>query len=494
MTKETQDPGKPASGGIDTPAGQEALALLKRLAGQMPGATEAAAEPPPMTPPPSQTPSPAPVQTAPVAVSAPVVASQSPTISGPAPATETAKQQVDTGVKPTVAAPKGKEKHQAKEVPPPPGRSKTARNPVVVFLNGIFTFFLLIALIAVLAVYLGRQEFDTAGPLTEPKVVMVPVGSGLSSVAATLERQGAISSEMVFSMGVQAARLDQKLKAGEYEIKPGMSMRDIMAMMVEGKSITYSVAFPEGWTSEQIVERLKANEILTGPVNSIPLEGTLLPDTYKFTRGTTREQILDRMRKEQEKQLTTIWNRRAKDLPLASPRELVVLASIVEKETGKADERTRVAGVFVNRLNKKMKLQSDPTILYGLHGGKAWMQSRTILRSELTAPNPYNTYQIERLPPGPIGNPGRAAMEAVANPSRTNELFFVADGTGGHAFAETYDEHKKNVERWRQIERSRNNNAVDDAPVQTDAQPAAAPTAPARQQQQPQGTRPKPSG
>jgi UPF0755 protein len=179
-------------------------------------------------------------------------------------------------------------------------------------------------------------------------------------------------------------------------------------------------------------------------------------------------------------------------LPLSSPRELVVLASIVEKETGKADERTRVAGVFVNRLNKKMKLQSDPTILYGLYGGKAWMQARTILKSELTAPNPYNTYQIERLPPGPIGNPGRAAMEAVANPSRTNDLFFVADGTGGHAFAETYDEHKKNVERWRQIERSRNNNAVDDAPVQTDAQPAAAP-APARQQQQ-QGTRPRPSG
>lgn len=496
MTKETQDPAKPGSGGVDTPAGQEALALLKRLAGQMPGATEAAATPPPVTAnPPAAAPS------LPETPAAPPVVAAAPSVTPPK-AMEASRPVVEVPpppAKPAPAAPaakSGKGKHQASEVPPPPppGRSKTARNPVVVFLNGIFTFFLLIALVAVMGVYVGKQQFDTPGPLTEAKVVMVPVGSGLSTVAATLERQGAITSEMVFSMGVQVAQLDQKLKAGEYEIKPGMSMRDIMAMMVEGKSITYSVSFPEGWTSEQIVERLKANDILTGPVNSIPLEGTLLPDTYKFTRGTTREQILDRMRKEQEKLLNQIWARRVKDLPLATPRELVILASIVEKETGKADERTRVAGVFVNRLNKKMKLQSDPTILYGLHGGKAWMQARTILRSELTAPNPYNTYQIERLPPGPIGNPGRAAMEAVANPSRTNELFFVADGTGGHAFAETYDEHKKNVERWRQIERSRNNNAVDDAPVQTDAQPAAAPAAaPARQQQQP-ATRPRPSG
>ncbi|MEM9635987.1 MAG: endolytic transglycosylase MltG, partial [Pseudomonadota bacterium] len=173
-------------------------------------------------------------------------------------------------------------------------------------------------------------------------------------------------------------------------------------------------------------------------------------------RGTSRQEVLDQMKGAQEKLLTEIWGRRTEDLPVSSPEELVILASIVEKETALADERPRVAGVFVNRLNKNMRLQSDPTILYGLYGGEAWLKDRSAIKqSELKAENKYNTYQIDGLPPGPIGNPGRAAMEAVANPSRTQDLFFVADGTGGHIFAETYEQHQENVRKWRRIERER---------------------------------------
>ena len=180
----------------------------------------------------------------------------------------------------------------------------------------------------------------------------------------------------------------------------------------------------------------------------MPREGTLLPETYKFPRGTTREQVIQRMQQAQKRVLAEIWERRNPDIPVKSPEQLVTLASIVEKETGKADERSRVAAVFVNRLRQKIKLQSDPTIIYGLVGGKGTL-GRPIKRSEITQPSPYNTYVIEGLPPGPIANPGRASLEAAANPARTRDLFFVADGTGGHAFTETYDQHQKNVAKLR---------------------------------------------
>ncbi|MEH0072728.1 endolytic transglycosylase MltG [Pannonibacter sp. Pt2-lr] len=191
-------------------------------------------------------------------------------------------------------------------------------------------------------------------------------------------------------------------------------------------------------------------------MTDIPPEGALLPETYTFTRGASRQQILNQMRAAQTKLLAEIWERRVEGLPVQTPEELVILASIVEKETARADERPRVAGVFVNRLNKSMPLQSDPTILYGLYGGEAWTTDRSaITRADLDKKTEYNTYQIRALPPGPIGNPGRAAMEAVSNPSRTKDLYFVADGTGGHIFAETYEQHQANVRKWREIERTR---------------------------------------
>ncbi len=231
-------------------------------------------------------------------------------------------------------------------------------------------------------------------------------------------------------------------------------MSEVVEIITSGRSIQHAITIPEGLTSEQIVERLMQNELLVGEIGSIPAEGSLLPDTYRINRGTTRESLIARMASEQRRVLNEIWSRRAKDLPLRNPRELVTLASIVEKETGRADERPRVASVFYNRLEKKMRLQSDPTIIYGIVGGKATL-GRPISRADIDRPTAYNTYTIPALPPGPIANPGRAAMEATANPSRTRDLYFVADGTGGHAFAETLEQHNRNVARWRQIEAQR---------------------------------------
>ena len=218
--------------------------------------------------------------------------------------------------------------------------------------------------------------------------------------------------------------------------------------IIEGKVVQHAFTVAEGLTSEQIVQRLLENDVLTGNIREIPREGTLLPETYRFTRGTTREQMIQRMQQAQRRAVQEIWERRMPDLPIRTPEQLVVLASIIEKETGKPEERTRVAAVFVNRLKQKMKLQSDPTIIYGLVGGKGSL-GRPIQRSEIEQPTPYNTYVIDGLPPGPIANPGRASLEAAANPARTKELFFVADGTGGHAFADNYEQHQKNVARLR---------------------------------------------
>jgi UPF0755 protein len=262
----------------------------------------------------------------------------------------------------------------------------------------------------------------------------------MSEIAALLKREGVIDQPLLFEIYALMNRQRGQLKAGEFLFKAGSSIDEAVDTLALGKAILHAITIPEGLTSEQIVARLRENDVLTGDVTEIPREGALLPDTYKFERGTTRQQLLNTMMAAQKQVLAQIWQRRSPDLPFKSPEELVILASIVEKETGRADERTRVAGVFLNRLAKRMKLQSDPTIVYGLVGGKGTL-GRPILKSEIEKPTPYNTYAIEGLPPGPIANPGRAALEAAANPSRTKELYFVADGSGGHAFAETYEQH-----------------------------------------------------
>jgi UPF0755 protein len=273
---------------------------------------------------------------------------------------------------------------------------------------------------------------------------------------------------------VFALKASSDLKPGEYSFQKNASLRDVIATIVEGKVVQHSVTIAEGLTSEQIVARLSDNDIFSGSVREIPREGTLLPETYKFPRGTTREQVIQRMQQAQKRVVAEIWERRSPDVPVKSPEQLVTLASIVEKETGKPDERSRVAAVFVNRMKQKIKLQSDPTIIYGLVGGKGTL-GRPIKRSEIAQPSPYNTYVIEGLPPGPISNPGRAALEAAANPARTRDLFFVADGTGGHSFTETYDQHQKNVAKLRTMEKQIQNDTVEPA---ADDPPQAAAVAP----------------
>lgn len=334
--------------------------------------------------------------------------------------------------------------------------ARRARSPFVVMLNGLFSVALLGVVILGGLAYFANVRFNAEGPHSTDRNISVERGMATRQIAGMLEARGVISNEHIFTAGVLARQARSRLQAGEYAIDAHASMSDILDMMVEGRTVVYSVTFPEGWTSQQMVNRLNATEFLTGEITEVPPEGALLPNTYAFNRDATRQSVLDRMIAAQESAVADIWERRVDDLPIESIEELVTLASIVEKETARADERTRVAGVFINRLNQGMRIQSDPTILYGIFGGEAWMEARPIYRSQLRdESNPYNTYTIPALPPGPIANPGRASLEAVANPSRTDDLFFVADGTGGHAFAETYEEHNRNVDRWREIERQR---------------------------------------
>lgn len=341
---------------------------------------------------------------------------------------------------------------QPETAAPPPPRSQKARHPLVVVLN----FFLMIAVLSLLAggaaFYFGKLWFTRPGPLTEPASVVVARGADLDTISGQLRRQNVIDSDLVFTTAVRLYNAGDRLKAGEYLFDPGVSMEQVLENLISGRSVLQAITFPEGLTSQQIVSRLNADPVLTGEITEAPSEGALMPDTYKYTRGMTRQQILDQMQRAQERAVEEIWARRSPDLPIETPEEFVTLASIVEKETGKADERPRVAAVFINRLRQGMRLQSDPTIIYGLFGGAGKPPDRPIMKTDLEKETPYNTYKVSGLPPTPIANPGRAALEAVADPSRTDELYFVADGTGGHAFAATLDDHNRNVARWRRVE------------------------------------------
>ena len=305
------------------------------------------------------------------------------------------------------------------------------------------------------AVFLyGKYRFEAAGPHDEAQVVMLEQGLGVRAIANRLDKAGVISDPVIFLAGVRFNRAEGSLKAGEYEIPAHASMAAIMRILREGRSILHRITIPEGLTSEQIMLLVEANPVLVGEAPAVPPEGALLPETYSFTRGATRQEIVAEMKEAAESLLNELWDKRAENLPFDTPEEAITLASIVEKETGVASERPRVAAVFVNRLNKSMRLQSDPTIIYGLVGGKGAL-GRPIRRSELDRQTPYNTYLVDGLPPTPICNPGRASIEAVLNPPETDELYFVADGTGGHAFSKTLKEHEQRVREWRRIERQK---------------------------------------
>ena len=299
-----------------------------------------------------------------------------------------------------------------------------------------------------------RLQVDKPGPLTKEVLFEVGKGQGLSVISSRLQKDGIISNRRIFALHAVASKSAKKLKAGKYAIPQAASMQDVLNILVKGKAIFYQVTLPEGWTSEQVVNALKAHPQLAGSIEAIPPEGSLMPDTFQFSEGANRRELLATMAAAQEKYLQKLWPSRQKNLPLKTPEEALILASIVEKETGRSSERKRVAGVFVNRLRKGMKLQSDPTIIYGLVGGKGKL-GHPLRRSEMAKKTGYNTYQINGLPPTPIANPGRKAIEAVLNPADTKDLYFVADGTGGHAFAPTIKGHNNNVRKWRKIEAKR---------------------------------------
>lgn len=351
-----------------------------------------------------------------------------------------------------------------RDVPPPPKRSKGAKGNMVVVMNFMMTCLVLATIALCAAAYFGKYWFERPGPLETARTLVIEEGSSVAQISSKLLSNGVIDNDMIFRAWVRAYQAQGSLRAGEYLFEPEMSMLDVMETIRSGKGILHKVSIPEGWTVFQVFERLRENQILEGDLpEEMPAEGSLMPDTYPFQRGTTRVEVIERMKKAQSDFLAEVWERRIDGLPISTPEEMVILASIVEKETGKADERPRVASVFINRLNKGMRLQSDPTILYGIFGGEGKPSDRPIFKSDIETPTPYNTYTIPALPPGPIANPGRASLEAVANPSRTEDLFFVANGTGGHAFAKTLDEHNQNVARWRAIEAQQKKEAEEQA-------------------------------
>ena len=357
----------------------------------------------------------------------------------------------------------------------------------------------------------GRAQFEGSGPLASAYCVQVPSGSNMRRVSETLEQDGAVSSAAIFRMGADYADKSSQLKAGSYLVPENASMEQIVDAITRGGASTcgtqvvyrigvnrvgvqlreldpqtnqfvekaafnpveeeapaiyedrkdvagtqFRVALAEGVTSWQIVQGLNAMDILEGDVADVPPEGSLAPESYEVRPGDTRADVLARMRGVQEARVAEAWANRAGDLPIETPEELLILASIIEKETGVAEERGQVASVFVNRLNRGMRLQTDPTVIYGVTRGQGVL-GRGLRQSELRAETPWNTYVIEGLPPTPIANPGEASLQAAAQPLDTPYIFFVADGTGGHAFAETLDEHNRNVAEWRRIEAERAN-------------------------------------
>lgn len=307
-----------------------------------------------------------------------------------------------------------------------------------------------LALVVVLAVGWALWSYYGAGPRETAQTVVLRRGAGVSEIASALNRAEVIRSPAIFVAAAQFTGAARDLKAGEYEFAPRASLAQVLDAIRDGRVVRHMVTIPEGVTSETVADILSRSPVLTGAAPTPP-EGAVLPETYQVERGDDRAAVLKRMMDAHDTLLAALWAQRQQGLPFTTPEEAVTLASVVEKETAVASERPRIAAVFINRLRQGMRLESDPTIIYGLTRGRPL--GRGIRLSELTAPTPYNTYVIDGLPPTPIANPGRESLAAVLAPPKTDELFFVADGKGGHVFAATFDEHKANVERWRGIER-----------------------------------------
>jgi UPF0755 protein len=309
----------------------------------------------------------------------------------------------------------------------------------------------LAALVGVAAIFNG---FEHPGPLKGNALVVIPKGAGVSTIAGLLKRHGIVSSDFVFKMGVRLTGNQGRIQAGEYSFQSHVSPREIKDILVAGKTVVRKFTLPEGMTSTQAIIALRAAYGLSGPIDSIPAEGVLFPDTYHYSYGDTRTNLIARMEAAMINEIAFRWGRRAQNLPFKSPHDAIILASIVEKETGVAAERAKVAAVFINRLRLKMPLQSDPTVAYGVAieiSAPGRVLGRALTRADLKKPNPFNTYLHKDLPPEPIANPGRAAFLAVLHPLKSDALYFVADGKGGHVFAKTLKSHNRNVRQWRKI-------------------------------------------
>ena len=311
---------------------------------------------------------------------------------------------------------------------------------------------LIVAILLAAALIAALRSWGGTGPLEEPVAVTIEGGATLTDAALTLEEAGVIESQSRFLVFARFLGSSAPIRAGEYEMPAGVSQSEALRILQEEAAVQRFVTIPEGMPAVLVHERLMATEFLTGEI-PVPEEGSVLADSYAYERGESRADVLARMQLALDEELAALWAARSSDTAVDTPEEAIILASIVEKETAEPSERPLIAGVYSNRLRTGMRLQADPTIIYPITQGRAL--GRRIRRSEINARNDYNTYAMAGLPRGPIANVGREAIEAVLNPAETDALFFVADGTGGHVFAESYSEHRENVERWYDLRRQR---------------------------------------
>lgn len=348
----------------------------------------------------------------------------------------------------------------------PPQRRRRTGGGLWGFFSTLISLAIVGAAALLVAAFVFIAEANRAGPSAEDTTFVVERGQSAAQIASNLEARHQIRNALFFRLATRAYARGEGLQAGEYAIPAAASLRQIVRMMADGDALQHSITFPEGITIASVMRIIEESELLTGDLPAAPPEGSILPETYSVQRGMTRAALLQQMREERDEALAEIWEGRQPNLPLATPEDIVTLASIVERETGIAAERPMVASAFVNRLRRPMRLESDPTIIYGVchqfparcRDGRLVDASgtpRLIRQSEIDLNTGYNTYRIDGLPPTPIANPGRLALEAVAHPAESNAIFFVANGTGGHVFAATVAEHNANVARWRQIEAQR---------------------------------------
>ena len=320
--------------------------------------------------------------------------------------------------------------------------------------GGIIAAVIVAGLVA-LAGFAAHDRYVRPGPLAASKLLLIPKGARVAGIAEILHRERVIADPLVFRLGARAGGRDRLLKAGEYEIGAASSMRDVVELLVAGRTYKRRLTVAEGLTTRQVLALVREAEGLAGPMpRRAGAEGTLLPETYFYSRGDTRAALIGRMKQAMDDEVAKSWRDRAEGLAVDTPAAAVALASIIEKETGVAAERPRISAVFHNRLRRGMRLQSDPTVAYAITGGRRTLE-RKLRRIDLAVRSPYNTYLVNGLPPGPIANPGRQSLRAALAPARSDELYFVADGAGGHLFATTLAAHNRNVARLRRLQRKR---------------------------------------